>query len=277
MSYKTILVHITSDSRCLERLDIAAQLAKSFDGSLMAIHALFPFNPPGYIVPQMGAEVMVVQKSRALGLLDKTEESLREHLTSRAFTRPVEWHKELNDPFVALCDHVKYADLAVVGQSEPDDDSGSPMDLPERFLLAGGRPVLIIPKSGHFSTMGHTILIAWNASREATRAVTDALPLLKRADKVQLLSVEPEHDDSISDSCKQMANYLARHGVKLEIYRSPGGEIDIGNDILSRAADLGADLVVMGGYGHSRLREWVLGGATRMILKTMTVPVFMSH
>lgn len=277
MSYKTILVHITADSRCLERFDIAVKMAKSFDASLLAIHAILPFNPPGYIVPQMRAEVIDAQKSAALDILAKTERPLREHLASLAFPNHVAWHKESNDPFVALCEHVKYADLAVIGQSDPVDDSGSPLDLPERFVLSGGRPVLVIPHTGSFTTVGKDILVAWNASREASRAITAALPLLKRANKVHLLSVEPGHDESLSDSCIQMTRYLERHDVKVDQRRSPGGELDIGNDLLSRVADLGADLIVMGGYGHSRFREWVLGGATRTILETMTVPVLMSH
>jgi nucleotide-binding universal stress UspA family protein len=144
-------------------------------------------------------------------------------------------------------------------------------------VLAAGRPVVILPSVGTFATLGRRILVAWNPSREATRAVTDAIPLLRLADLVHVMAVNPKATEHGTVAGADIGLYLARHGVRVEIKTDHGAEIDVGNELLSRAADLDADLIVMGGYGHSRLKEWVLGGATRTILESMTVPVLMSH
>jgi len=145
------------------------------------------------------------------------------------------------------------------------------------LALGVGRPVLIVPRYGTFETVGERVLVAWNGSREATRAVHDALPLLKLASSVTVLSIDPEHDTGDRIPGADIALHLARHGVAAEGMSTVGLDISVGDLLLSRAADLGADLIVMGAYGHSRVRELVLGGATRHILQHMTVPVLMSH
>jgi nucleotide-binding universal stress UspA family protein len=142
---------------------------------------------------------------------------------------------------------------------------------------ATGRPILILPYAGNITTSGKRILVAWNASREAARAISDALPLLKLAEKVNLIRIHPKHGEHPAVPADQLTRYLARQAVKVEVMTEHVADIDVGNELLSRAADLGSDLIVMGGYGHSRLREWVMGGATRTILESMTVPVLMSH
>ncbi len=276
MSYKTILVHITHDTRCIVRLDLAIKLAMKYDASLVALHALSPFIAQGYIMDQMGQEVIAAQKKAATELIAKTEEGLRKHTSSLDFEN-IEWLSSFDEPLDAMCAHAKYADLVVIGQSDPSDDSGTQLDFPQRLILSAGRPVLIFPKIGSFSTVGKNIIVAWNASREATRAVTDAIPLLKRAENVHVMAVDSGYGEHGNFPGTEIANYLAQHEVNVDVLKNPGGKIDIGNELLSRAADISADLIVMGGYGHSRLREWVLGGATRTILESMTIPVLMSH
>jgi nucleotide-binding universal stress UspA family protein len=189
----------------------------------------------------------------------------------------VEWRSAVEDLVDAMTLHARYADLVVIGQTDASENSHVPADFPERLVLAGGRPVLILPAVGSFATIGKRILVAWNPSREATRAVTDAIPLLQRADNVHVMAVNPKAGEHGSVPGADIGLYLARHGVRVEIKADHGAEIDVGNELLSRAADLDADLIVMGGYGHSRLKEWVLGGATRTILESMTAPVLMSH
>ena len=152
-----------------------------------------------------------------------------------------------------------------------------PQIFPERLVLAAGRPVLILPSAGRFPNIGARILVAWDASREATRAVTDAIPMLRLANTVHVMTVNPKHGEHGHVAGADIGFYLARHGVRVEIKTDHGAEIDVGNELLSRAADLDVDLIVMGGYGHSRLKEWVLGGATRTILESMTAPILMSH
>jgi nucleotide-binding universal stress UspA family protein len=174
--------------------------------------------------------------------------------------------------------HARYADLTVVGQGI--DLKDAPHDLaflPEELALGVGRPVLVVPRYGTFETFGERVLIAWNGSREATRAVHDALPLLTRATKVTVLSIDPEPDSGARVPSADITLHLARHGVSAEADSTVALDMAVGDMLLSRAADLGANLLVMGAYGHSRVREMVLGGATRHILQHMTVPVLMSH
>jgi nucleotide-binding universal stress UspA family protein len=137
----------------------------------------------------------------------------------------------------------------------------------------------VVPYAGTFKTIGQRVLVAWNAGREATRAVNDALPLLEGAAKVTVLAINPHgglrgHGEVPG---ADIALHLARHGVRAEASAIKSDDVEIGALLLSQAADLNADLIVMGAYGHSRLREVVLGGATREILRSMTVPVLLSH
>lgn len=166
--------------------------------------------------------------------------------------------------------HARYADLTIVGQVAP----GAPDHLADT-LMKIGRPLLAVPRHGRYPRVGSRVLVAWNGSREATRAVFDAMPLLASASVVTVMTMDAEADEHLPGSDIGLA--LARHGVAVEVQHSTLGGIDAGNALLSRAADQGADLLVMGAFGHSPLREKVLGGATRHILDHMTVPVFLSH
>ena len=141
------------------------------------------------------------------------------------------------------------------------------------MLVESGRPALILPYAGAIGPIGNTVLVAWKETREAARAVTCALPWLRRAGAVHVMA----YGDGADDSMRALERYLAAQGVAATTHVRGEEEQDMGNALLSRAADVGADLLVMGSYGHSRAREWVLGGATRTILQTMTLPVLMSH
>jgi len=168
--------------------------------------------------------------------------------------------------------------VTVLGQADPDDPDALP-DLPERVILGAGRPVIVVPYAGTFKTMGQRVVVAWNASREATRAVNDALPLLERAASVRVLSINPHGGRSGHGAVAgaDISLHLARHGVRVEAASVNASDVRVDDMLLSQAADCGADLIVMGAYGHSRLGEFVLGGATRHILRQITMPVFMSH
>ena len=276
MSYKTILVHIDPGKRCAARIEAAIGLAMQYDAHLVALYALAPFAIPGYLMVQVGAEIIEAQQKSAAAEMARLEADFTRQ-TSAAGLKNVEWRAAVDDPAGAMMLHGRYADLIVLGQSDAEDNLDIAADFPARVMLAAGRPVLILPRVGSFTTIGKRILVAWNASREATRAVTDAIPLLKLADKVNVMAIDPDHGQHGNVPGADIGLYLARHGVRVEVTMDPGTEIDVGNELLSRAADLSADLIVMGGYGHSRLKEWVLGGATRTILESMTTPVLMSH
>jgi nucleotide-binding universal stress UspA family protein len=152
------------------------------------------------------------------------------------------------------------------------------MDFPERLALESGRPVVVVPYIGRYPNIGRNIVIAWKAARESARAVFDALPLLSAAQAVQILEVK-ERDDTrpALTADTSIAVALSRHGIRSTVRSTVAGDIGIGDEILSRLSDLGADLLVMGAYGHSRMREMIFGGATRHIFRHMTVPVLFAH
>jgi len=167
-------------------------------------------------------------------------------------------------------------DLAVVGQAEPE--KASPQELiTESALFEGGRPVLVVPYIQEAEFKLGKVLVCWDGSRAAARAAGDALPFLARAQGIEVLIVAGERGKTDEIPGADVGQHLARHGLKVDVKRIVATQSDVANTILSYVADFGADLIVMGGYGHSRLREFILGGVTRGILEAMTVPALMSH
>jgi nucleotide-binding universal stress UspA family protein len=182
---------------------------------------------------------------------------------------------------VALCLQARYSDLLIIGQDDPDEALlGQGADLPAYAVMNAGRPMFIVPYAGQFDRIGNRVVVAWDGGLQAARAITTALPILKQAQQVQVAMFDPEAGSRAHGELPEadIGLYLVRHGVKVECSRKPAGDdMDIGNALLSHLADCGADLLVMGGYGHSRFREILRGGVTRTILSSMTVPVLMAQ
>lgn len=278
MGYKTILVHCDADPRVAYRLAIAVDLAKRSDAHLVGVHIQEPFETP----PMFAG-------SAALGnLFALFEETAKTNLATAkaAFDKAVkgadlltQWRCENGYIDARLPVHARYADLMVLGQPDPGAPSFVPLDLPETMALSTGRPILVVPHAGPAAECGKTVMLCWNASRESARAASDALPLLQAAAKVIVLCIDARSSNygHGAEPGADAAAWLARHGVKVTVQRDVASDSDVGNAILSRVADHEVDLVVMGLYGHSRLRELVMGGASRTVLASMTVPVFMSH
>jgi nucleotide-binding universal stress UspA family protein len=174
--------------------------------------------------------------------------------------------------------HAYYADLVIVARPDSTGQTAGPPGLAESLVLTSGRPIIIFPPLATVSKV-RRILVAWNAHREAIRAVADALPLLARAEAVEVLVVEDQHHavDHEQEPGVDMARHLARHGVQVAVRRLPSGGDAVGHLLLSQAVSFGADLVVMGAYGHSHLSEWVFGGVTRTVLHAASLPVLMSR
>ena len=171
-------------------------------------------------------------------------------------------------------------DLVAVGQPDPDAAPvGGGAMRPEGVVLGTGRPVLVVPYAGRFATAGERVLVAWNRIREAARALYDALFVLERATTVTILEIEPSARDTAvaGASAAEVANALGRRGIRASAQTVSGGDVGVGDLLLSQAGDCGADLLVMGAYGRSRLREYVLGGASRAVFQHMTLPVLMAH
>jgi nucleotide-binding universal stress UspA family protein len=167
-------------------------------------------------------------------------------------------------------------DLAIVGQAQPDISSVEQI-IGETTLFESGRPVIMVPyiQKAWFKT--DNVMICWDGSRTAARAVADAMPIIGKTGRVEIVIVANERGKQDEIEGADIGQHLARHGLKVDVHRISGGNIDVGDALLSHAADSGADLMVMGGYGHSRLREFVLGGVTRSIFESMTLPVLLSH
>jgi nucleotide-binding universal stress UspA family protein len=274
--YKTILVHVDNGKHCPKRLDIAVQLAQRYEAHLVGLHALSPEHLAALGATEAAPIVIEAQKRRAAEAALVAQTVFR-RAVEKAGLANSEWRTSSDEAVAAITLHARYADLVVMGQPDPEDSAGVDAVVAHEVVLAAGRPVLFVPFAGRFEQLGTHVLLAWNGSREATRAATDALPLLRQADKVSVVTVNPHgrlHGDIPG---ADIGLYLARHGVRVDVSTIVGTEVDAGNLLLSRAADLGCDLIVMGAYGHSRLRELVLGGVTRTLFDSMTVPTLMSH
>ena len=167
-------------------------------------------------------------------------------------------------------------DLAVVGQTDPERVLPDDL-LIEAALFESGRPVVVVPYIQKEGLKLHRALVCWDGSRSAARAIADSLPFLERGKFIEIVMVAGGSGKTDELPGVDLGEHLARHDLKVEVKRLVAADIDVSNVVLSYAADCGADFIVMGGYGHSRLREFVLGGATRGILQSMTVPVLMAH
>ena len=239
MTYKTLLVHSDADRRATARVEFAAAIAERTGGHLIGLHVQPPFRPPGHIAAEVTA-TMIDHHRRARAAF---EDELRARFTAaagRAGTLGAEWRSCDGDFVDTVSLHARYADLVIVGQHDPDDPTAHvPAQFPELVTLACGRPVLVVPYAGRFEPRLNRVLIAWNASREAARAVTDALPFLRAAERVTVLVVnaQPSATGHGAEPGADVALWLSRHGVKTEVSADPAVSIDIGAYLLSRAAD----------------------------------------
>jgi nucleotide-binding universal stress UspA family protein len=174
--------------------------------------------------------------------------------------------------------HAYYADLVVVSRPESPGQTAGPPGLAESLVLSSGRPIIVFPPRGRVSRL-RRILVAWNATRESIRAVGDALPLLVKAEAVEILVVDHQRypEGHGQEPGADIARHLARHGAQVQVRRLPSGGKAVGRLLLSQAAAFGADLLVMGAYGHTQLREWMFGGVTRTVLYEGDLPVLMSR
>jgi nucleotide-binding universal stress UspA family protein len=276
MAFKDILVYVDATKVAPTCLDVATMLATAHEAHLTALHVSAPPFIMGDFGPGGAVEVIRWQEDQARHLAERAEEEVA--AARRRSGREIEWRRAAGEVPATVQLHGHYADLVVVGQGSRSDDQSMVADiLPESIVMGCGRPALVVPIYGKFPRVGDCVLVAWNRTREATRAVHDALPILARAKTVMILEVNPPADRQPHVAGADVALHLVRHGVKAEVEAAAVSDIEVGPTILSRAADLGADLLVMGAYGHSRLRELTLGGVTRHLLKHMTIPVLMSH
>lgn len=302
MPIRDILLHYGPGDRCAERVEVAIALAKRHNAHLTAVFTLPDWTPLERLAAASGGadpsgieilpEEMVTEAEAAFG-----ERAARAGV-------PAEWRTMEGPPGESMVLSARHADLVVLGQADPDQPAIE-SEIQEEVVLGGGRPVLLVPYAGHFPEIGRRVLLAWNGSRESARALHDALPLLSAAEEVIVYGVNMESERHLPGA--DIAEHLARHGLPVsaswvttgplsaavgpslrsvgdsgftqhgELLHAPSGRLSEGDALLDAVSDLSIDLVVMGAYGHSRLRELAFGGVTRQFFRAMTVPVLMSH
>jgi len=245
MALTDMLVYADTSPACGERLDLSLRLARRF-----------------------GAYLIAVCPEEAIAVGERFAKMLRQEDVQG------EWEMAVGLPASYVTRRAQGIDLVILGQRTPDHSTG--LDAPQEVVLACGRPVLIVPYAGHIERIGETAIVAWNGSREAARAVQDALPLLSAAASVTVFWVNPEEAADIADA-HNLVIHLARHGLNAKKLVVREDILAVSDTVLAQVAALDADLLVMGAYGHSRLREMILGGVTRDVLRNMNVPVLMSH
>lgn len=278
MSLKTLLVHLDSGKRSQQRLAAAVRIATDFRAQLVGVYLVRGIE----LAPSVAALLppdLIERRSRELADAQREGEDVFRRTTAAAGIS-AQWRAPAGPPLEAAVAHGRCADLFVMGQSDSTDPESVFVDeLIATTILATARPTLIVPHVGTRPTLGENALVAWDGGREASRAVADALPFLERAKRVTVVAVNQDSGAHPVDApaVARLTSYLHAHGIAAIVDRDSVSDISIGERLLSRAADLGSDLIVMGGYAHTRLRELVLGGVTRTMLEKMTVPVLMSH
>jgi nucleotide-binding universal stress UspA family protein len=276
MASHDILIVIENASAVTRRLAPAAALAMRFGARLTGLFAT------GYpVMVDYGDVSSAAQLIDAYLQAQRREAAAAEQAFRQALTQyklAGEWiYREADETGSVIAEAALY-DLVVLGQPNPDARTGGAFGLrPEEVVLGSGRPVLVIPYAGDFAEVGRRVLVAWNGSREAARALHDAMFLLEGAEAVTVIEADPPGAGLPIADATAVAAMLTQRGIRATAETTTAGDIGVENLLLSRAADLSADLLVMGAYGHSRLREFVLGGVSRGIFRHMTVPVLMAH
>lgn len=257
--------------------EYAVSVAEAFGAHLLGVAVSYEPVIPGTVMGGIPPEVIEGQRAesnkRARAAITRFEQSAKRAGISME-TRII------NASVAGAADQIgrigRRFDLVIVGQP-PRDDSMPNEVIDEGVLFESGRPVILVPFIQKGGMNLERIMVCWDGSRAAARAVADAMPFLKKAKQVEIviISDKPPKKDEVPGA--DLGQHLARHGLKVDVKRITAPDTDVPSTILSYAADSSADMIVMGGYGHSRLREFVLGGATRGLLEAMTVPVLMSH
>ena len=274
---KDIIVNLSVGEGANAAADYAVSLAAAFDAHLAGIAFLYdpivPVSGAGYIP----ADVIEAQeRDNAAAAKAAIDRFVAAGKSAGVAAEPL----TLSGSFAGVGDQfgriARRFDLSIVGQAEPGTSAVEEI-IAESALFESGRPVIVVPYIQKAPLKLDRVMLCWDGSRAAARAIADAMPLLEQAGRVEIVIVANERGKKDEIEGADMGAHLARHGLNVEVKRTVLGDIDVADVILSHAADAGSDFIVMGGYGHSRLREFVLGGVTRTIFRSMTAPVLMSH
>jgi nucleotide-binding universal stress UspA family protein len=274
---KDVVVNLAGGPQEDAAASYAISMAKAFEAHVVGVGFIYEPVIPGSLLGGIPTDLIEAQREENT----KAASAAIERFETAARDGGVSAETRLLDASIAGAADLfgriaRRFDVAVVGQAH-DQQGASQELLIEGALFGSGRPVVIVPHTHRQPMAFDGIMVCWDGSRPAARAIGDAIPLLKQAKSIEIVVVVGERDKSGEITGTNMKRHLARHGINVEIKHVTAGNVDVQNAILSHAVDSGADFIVMGAYGHSRLREFILGGVTRSILKAMPVPVLMSH
>ena len=281
MTYKDILIYLDDSAACEKRVAAAIALARSHGAHLTGLVLDAGVSMATYMEVHVPDEILVTMRKRERDKAEQTASVFRATVERAGLNSDCHVVSTTDvDAARTVAEMARYSDLVVLGQV--DERESEPLGgerLPQDVMLTAGRPVLMVPYIGAGESFGKRILLAWNPGRESARAVADALPILQRADSVTVLSVNPvvgrgAHGERPG---ADIGRHLARHDVKVVVDRVMTDQVSVADAILAYVADNGIDMIVMGAYGRSRLREIVLGGVTHDLLQHMPVPLLMSH
>jgi nucleotide-binding universal stress UspA family protein len=273
MTIRDLIVYVDENAADDAAIDIAAALAGRDGAQLTGIFPVPPMRIPAAYEPIMFEPLWQQWREDC----DVAAVRCRQRYEGRLQAAGIDggWLVASGGPDAAML-HARYVDLAVVARGKADIPAGMAVSA-EELAIDGGRPVLMVPP-GSPPTVGRNAVVAWKPTREAVRAVNEALPVLEPGAKVTVLVVDPQDSPEHGEEPgADIAAHLARHGMQVTVEVAQSGHLDVTGTLLRRAAELGADLVVMGAYGHSRLRERILGGVTRDLLRTAPLPVLIAH
>ena len=279
MTYKTILANFSHEDHAQSTLEISVDLAAKHDAHLVGLYVVPAIRVYPPIAAEIPIEIIERQQAGYRAIADRIGQTF-EQITSKQGVS-AEWRTvdaTSPDRAATVLEHCRAADLVVLNQRSQNETYGE-QPVEQRVVLGAGCPVLLLPNTGDVGPIGKHVFVAWDGGREASRAAHDALPILVSSEQTYLHRINPpaEVDHDVVATGAGLATGLARHGVNIETSSSNTNSLSIGEEILSEARGRGCDLIVMGAYGHSRMREFVFGGATRYMFDQAPVPVLMSH
>jgi nucleotide-binding universal stress UspA family protein len=277
VTIKDILVHVDNSRAMPGRVRAAVELARRHDAHLTGLYVIEMPVLPSYAEAQIPIAVVEAQRAAFASGAAAAEREFGDLADNSDISS--EWRCVEDRRIDALPLHARYVDLLVVGQADPQDPACVSRGLADHMALASGRPVLVIPAGGVSRAIGENIVVAWNAKREAVRAISDAMPLLESANRVSVVTINAKADDpeNAGIPAADIGLHLARHGIETQTKSLYGAPAAIGELLLATARDESADLLVMGAYGHARFREILLGGVTAHVLEHADIPALLAH
>jgi nucleotide-binding universal stress UspA family protein len=274
---KDIVVNLSMTDAGGPTADYAVSVASALDAHLTGIAFVYdpvvPVSGTGYVPAEVIETQQADNEAAAKAAIDRFAEATRRAGLS---AEPLTITASLSGAGQQFGRIARRFDLAIVGQAEPKTSSVEDI-IAETTLFESGRPMILVPYIQKAPLKLNNVMVCWDGSHQAARAIGDAVPLLVKAGRVEIVIVSNEGGKQDEIEGADMGQHLARHGLKVDVHRVGGGNIDVADALLSHVADSGADFMVMGGYGHSRLREFVLGGVTHSMLRALTVPALLSH